>query len=234
MKQLMELTGVSRQVIHFYVKKGLVPPPIRHSRTSAEYTDEHVERILAVRRMREDGFLPLDAIRAALDERDEAYNPPQRLLIAAVRSRFGERKRAPGQQATLALTTAARRCGVPAADIRALAEAELIDLTEDVRGRPRVARDDLWLIEAWAELGKLGFGTDDGFTPADLAIYQRAIEALVREEVTLLTARLADRPPDRIADQIRRVLPLMATVLGQLHDRAVRRFLDTQTGGDDE
>lgn len=225
MKQLIELTGVSRQVIHFYVKQGLVPPPIRRSRTSAEYTEEHVERIRAIRRMREDEFLPLAAIRAALDDRDEAYSSAQRVLIAAVRSRFGARRRGPGRHATVAVATAARRCGVPAAEIAELADAGMIARTEDVRGRPRIARADLWLIELWASLRALGFGTEDGFAPADLAIYQRAIDALVAEEVALLTKRLAERAPARIAAQIERALPLVATLLGQLHDRSVRAFL---------
>lgn len=225
MKQLTQLTGVSRQVIHFYVKKGLVPPPIRHSRTSAEYTDEHVERIREIRRMREEQFLPLDAIRAAIDNRDDGFSPAQRQLIVAVRRRFGGATRRPGQRATTALTTVSRRIGVPVGEIRDLADAGLIELTEETPGRPRMLRDDIWLVELWAELGAIGFGVAEGFRPEDLLLYQRIVDELVRQEVELITERLADQPPRELAEQIKRALPLMTTLLGQLHDRAVRRFL---------
>ncbi len=233
MKQLTELTGVSRQVVHFYIKKGLVPPPIRRSRTSAEYTDEHVARIREIRRMREEQFLPLDAIRAAIDSRDDGYSPSQRVLIAAVRRRFGGAIRRPGQRATVAVATAARRTGVPAAEIRDLVASGLIEHVEDTPGRPRISREDLWLVELWAELSAIGFGTADGFRPTDVRIYQRAVDELVRSEVELITARLAMRPPEQLAQQIERALPLMTALLGQLHDRAVRRFLATRAADSD-
>ena len=225
MKQLTQLTGVSRQVVHFYIKKGLVPPGLRRSRTSAEYTDEHVARIREIRRMRDEQFLPLDAIRAAIDNSDDGYSPPQRQLIAAVRRRFGGATRRPGQRVSVAIATAARRTGLPAAEIRDLVAVGLIEQTEDTPGRPRIPREDLWLVELWAELSAIGFGTADGFRPADVIMYQRAVDELVNREVELITAQLAERPPEQLAEQIERALPLMTTLLGQLHDRAVRRFL---------
>ncbi len=228
MKQLTQLTGVSRQVVHFYIKKGLVPPPIRRSRTSAEYTDEHVARIREIRRMRDEQFLPLDAIRAAIDSRDDGYSPSQRLLIAAVRRRFGGALRRPGQRATVAVSTVARRTGVAAAEIRDLVAAGLIDRVEDAPGRERIAREDVWLVELWAELSAIGFGKADGFRPTDVIMYQQAVEELVRQEVSLITTQLVERPPEQLAQQIERALPLMTSLLGHLHDRAVRRFLATR------
>ena len=88
MKDLCERTGMSRQAIHFYIRKGLVPPGIKRSKTSAEYTEKHVERILLVRRMQEEQFLPLDAIKATLDERDKAFSPPQRRLSRSYRVKY--------------------------------------------------------------------------------------------------------------------------------------------------
>jgi DNA-binding transcriptional MerR regulator len=226
MKQVMELTGLSRQVIHFYVRKGLVPPPLKHGRTSAEYTDEHVERILAVRRMRDEQFLPLDVIRAALDQRDEGYTPAQRRVIASVRGRLGGgAKRSQGRRATLAVTTAARRTGVPVGEIHELADLGLLTLSDDVRGRPRIDRADLWLVEIWGELRANQLGTDDGFPPEHLLIYQRAVDELVRQEVVLLTEVLGQLDPGELAARVERGLPIIAALLGQMHDRAVRRLL---------
>jgi DNA-binding transcriptional MerR regulator len=223
MKQVVELTGMSRQAIHFYIKKGLVPPPIKLSATSAEYTDEHIERILTVRRMREEKFLPLEAIRASLDERDEGFTPAQRRVISAVRSEFSNRKRPKGMRATVSVRTATQRTGASADDIEELIEAELIADHED-DGKRRVARDDLWLLEIWVALRELGFDEDHGFTPADVSLYERHVDALMREEVVMVAERLEELSPEELSRRIERALPLLGTLLGRLHERAVRRF----------
>jgi len=225
MKQLSELTGMSRQAIHFYIKQGLVPPPLNRTRTSAEYTDEHVERIRTIRRMRDEQFLPLAAIRASLDERDEGYTPAQRRVIAGVRAQFGTTKRPVGLRATFAATTVARRTGVSLAEIQALADAGLVEPHADARGGLRLLRTEVWLVELWAELSALGFGGDDGFSPKDLVMYSEHIDAMLRDEVELITKTLADRPPAQLAKQVARVSPLISSLVAQLHSRALKRFL---------
>lgn len=59
---LAELTGTSRETIHFYLRKGLLPRPQKGGRTSAFYGEEHVERLRAIRRLREEKYLPLAVI----------------------------------------------------------------------------------------------------------------------------------------------------------------------------
>lgn len=59
---LSEMTGTSRETIHFYLRKGLLPKPQKGGRTSAFYGDEHVERLRSIRRLREEKYLPLAVI----------------------------------------------------------------------------------------------------------------------------------------------------------------------------
>ena len=66
MRDLCARTGLSRQAIHFYVAQGLVEAPKKTGRTMGYYTEAHVERILLVRRLQEEHFLPLKAIRAMI------------------------------------------------------------------------------------------------------------------------------------------------------------------------
>ncbi len=73
MKDLCERTGLLRQVIHFYIQQGLVPEGHKTGRNMAYYGEEHVERILLVRRLQHERFLPLRAIKALLNEQDEAF-----------------------------------------------------------------------------------------------------------------------------------------------------------------
>ncbi len=74
MADLSRLSGLSRETIHFYLREGLLPRPQKGGRTVAFYTDEHVQRLAAIRRLREEKFLPLAVIRRLLasprNERD--------------------------------------------------------------------------------------------------------------------------------------------------------------------
>lgn len=59
--ELEKLSGVNRSTIHFYLRKGLLSPPIRTGRTMAYYSSRHLEELAAIKRMREEG-LPLSFI----------------------------------------------------------------------------------------------------------------------------------------------------------------------------
>ena len=58
--EIAEKTGVSRRTVHYYVQRGLVPPPVGRGRGSG-YTEQHAERILQVLRLQREG-LSLDTI----------------------------------------------------------------------------------------------------------------------------------------------------------------------------
>ena len=67
MKDLCRLTGLPRQVIHFYIQQGLVPEGHKTGRNMAYYGDEHVRRVRLVRTLQHERFLPLKASRALLE-----------------------------------------------------------------------------------------------------------------------------------------------------------------------
>lgn len=46
--ELVELTGISARTMHYYVKEGLIPRPIRTG-GRARYTDAHLSRLLLIR-----------------------------------------------------------------------------------------------------------------------------------------------------------------------------------------
>jgi DNA-binding transcriptional MerR regulator len=63
--ELARRGGVSRRAIRYYVQEGLLPPPEGLGR-GAFYRPEHLERLVAIRRLQERG-LRLEAIRRHLD-----------------------------------------------------------------------------------------------------------------------------------------------------------------------
>ncbi|MEW5734885.1 MAG: MerR family transcriptional regulator [Thermodesulfobacteriota bacterium] len=68
--QLEKLSGVSRRTIHFYLKEGLLPPPMKTGKTMSYYDETHLKRLFAIAEAKEKG-LPLFAIREELSRMEE-------------------------------------------------------------------------------------------------------------------------------------------------------------------
>lgn len=75
-EQLATLAATPRRTIRFYVQEGLLPPP-DGERRGASYSEAHLERLLAIRRLQQDG-LSLEAIRRRLAGGAESdFVPPR-------------------------------------------------------------------------------------------------------------------------------------------------------------
>ncbi len=64
--KLSSQTGVNIETIRYYEKEGILPAPPRTEGGHRLYTEEHLKRLMFVRRSRELGF-SLDEIRTMLD-----------------------------------------------------------------------------------------------------------------------------------------------------------------------
>jgi DNA-binding transcriptional MerR regulator len=82
-QELADRAEVTTRTIRYYVEQGVLPPP-GYGRP-AEYTEEHVERLVLIKKLKEQ-YLPLDEIRdtlqrLTLDEVEQLIsdptNPPQ-------------------------------------------------------------------------------------------------------------------------------------------------------------
>ena len=63
--ELAEVAGVARRTVRYYVQEELLLPPVGRGR-SAHYTREHLDRLLRVKGMQEQG-MSLQQIRRAMD-----------------------------------------------------------------------------------------------------------------------------------------------------------------------
>ena len=67
MKQLEERTGLGREAIRYYIRQGLLPEPEKPGPNVANYSEDHVERIGLIRKLKDERFLPLGVIKTILD-----------------------------------------------------------------------------------------------------------------------------------------------------------------------
>lgn len=79
MRDLEKASGVSRETIRFYIREGLLPEPDRTHRNSATYNDEHLARLLTIRRLKDERFLPLSVIRSLFAGESPEWLEPQML-----------------------------------------------------------------------------------------------------------------------------------------------------------
>ena len=64
--ELANLTGVSKQTIHFYMREGLLPPPVKTSNNMAYYGPEYIKDIQLIKELKETRYLPLAVIKMIL------------------------------------------------------------------------------------------------------------------------------------------------------------------------
>lgn len=237
MKDLCELTGLPRQAIHFYIQQGLLPQGKKTGRNMAWYGTEHVARLKLIKKLQHERFLPLKAIKALLDGRDERFTSRQRSFLQEVKQEL---------QATLARGSDASRTLIDAqqlmeendvdrADVERLVELGILSASFGPDGSVRVAEDDAWIIQNCGKVRAAGFSRELGFQVDDLASYVEAVDAILERDAKLLSERLADLPPVVAARMIERGMFIFQEFLVRYHASRVRDFFSTiETSGDVE
>jgi len=192
MSELVDASGVPAATIKHYLREGLLPEPIKTSRNMAWYRPETVERIALIRRLQEERFMPLKAIRSVLEEDSD-----QAVALLEVEDSILERALS-GERTRTAPAEVRRAYGVPAEVLDRLAEIGI--LTPNSRG---YSPEDVRIIEAISRFRAGGYDEQTGFTVYDTLRYRAALDDLVREEVDVLMERLGDELSD---EQARRLI----------------------------
>ena len=79
--ELADKAGVTKRTIHYYISKGLLLPP-EGSGVNSLYNDEHLERILLIKKLQAE-YMPLNKIREYILE-----NPKEKVQSNAKEIKF--------------------------------------------------------------------------------------------------------------------------------------------------
>jgi DNA-binding transcriptional MerR regulator len=223
MRDLVRLTGLPRETIHFYMQQGLLPRPLKTGRNTAVYGSEHLERLRRIRELQERQFLPLKAIRAILDETAvEDFTPEQEDLVRRVRATL--RGWTDAQQRPAVAVSNFVPSRVPLVDLRELVRHGLVSV-RGTAGGGSVSEDDAVILECWAQFREAGLGPRQGVAPAELKLYDEAMERLLAREARLALRAYEGAPVEEISRMIEQVGPVIGRLLGALHRKRLRRFL---------
>ena len=222
MSELAEASGVSAGTIKHYLREGLLPEPVKTSRNMAYYPPELVDRIRLIKRLQEERFMPLKAIRRVLED-----NPERAQALVEVEDKIIER----AQRAETSRTSRAeaeRRYGIPREALERLEEIGV--LTPNSRGYGEL---DARMLEAISRFRAGGYDAEIGFTVYDTLRYKDALERLVKEEVEVVLERLAgDVEPDRIVELLEAGTEPLRDLISAMHSKLLveelRRHRDSR------
>ncbi len=229
MRDLCARTGLSRQTIHFYVAQGLLDPPRKTGKTMGYYNEGHVERLQLIRRLQEENFLPLPAIRAMLADEQGGYSRAQRHVLAEAKQKLATVAVVGEEAAPVLLSEVLARCKLPRREAERLAELGLVHLGG--RGaKAKVSAEGAWLLELWGEVRGAGFTEALGVSAELLLIFERGIAQIFEEEKQILAKLAAALPGAQVAQMVDRALPLVNAFLVRAHQRRVRELFQTIGG----
>jgi len=207
--ELAEASGVPVPTIKHYLREGLLPEPVKTSRNMAYYPPEFVERIKLIKQLQEERFMPLKAIRSVLDE-----DPERARALLEVEDRILDRALA-GERTRTSAAEVRERYGIPKEVLDRLEGLEI--LSPNSRG---YLPSDIRIIEAIGRFRAGGYDEQIGFTVYDTIRYKTALEALVREEVEMVTERLAGEvEPERIVEMLEAGAQPLQDLIAALHTK---------------
>jgi DNA-binding transcriptional MerR regulator len=223
MSELAERSGVSAGTIRYYLREGLLGDGVdvlRTSRNMAYYPPEYVERIVLIKRLQEERFMPLRVIKGALEE-----DPERVRALIELEDRILERALVSADDGSRVSRRAVQeRYGVPRNVLERLADIGV--LTPTRRGYDR---DDVKIIEAIAGFRAGGYEEALGFTVYDTLRYRKALEPLVEEEVQALLGRLAGEVEvERAMEIVAAGAEPLRELIGAMHSKLLLAALARQ------
>jgi DNA-binding transcriptional MerR regulator len=195
MSELSEQSGVSAGTIKHYLREGLLGGGDRIQRTSrnmAYYPPDFVERIRLIKRLQEERFMPLRAIKDVIDD-----NPKRAEALVELEDRILARAISAQESGRVSRAEVKRRYDIPDHVLARMDELGVLSPT--TRGYDL---DDVGIIEAISRFRAGGYDESLGFTVYDALRYREHLQPLVEEEVRVLLDRLAGEVPVERAESI--------------------------------
>lgn len=230
MRDLVRVTGLPRETIHFYLAQGLLPKPLKTGRNTAVYGPEHLDRLQRIKDLQERHFLPLRAIKAVLDEGAfGGFSDEQESMLRRVRASMAPALTTSAKGTVLVSTLVPSR--VSKEDLEQMAELGLIEVHG--KGKDAVlSEEDARILSAWSDVHAQFRPDEKDMRPKELQIYDEAVEALVDREAHLLTRRYAEMSGERAAEIIENGEPTIMRLLAALRRKKIAALLRAIPGSE--
>lgn len=236
MRELEQRTGVGRETIRYYLKEGLLPEPERPKPNVAHYSDAHVRAIVAIKKLQADRFLPLAAIKRALNG-DISGLPPETIAYPHFTDLLASRLGAgAGDEGFQPLADVLARHRDVALDIAMLTSVGVIAPRGTGEGA-LVTRLDAQILGLWADMRAAGFSRGLGFEGDVFAEDIKRAQDIAKQDVRNFLSRVQGRLDEvSAAAMAQRGMELSHALRGLFYVKAIlaelrRRFQRDGTNG---
>jgi DNA-binding transcriptional MerR regulator len=180
--ELSKMTGVAKSTILFYVKKGLLPEPVKTSPNMAWYSEECVDKINFIKEMQNRKFVPLDHIKRMMEAIDQDNLHPE-MLLNLNKVLFEDKS---PDDPVYTRKEFLKETGLNEEYLQKLEKLNLIIPTED-DGEQVYGLEDVQTASGLSKMKKFGI------TPEDLEYYPRLIAEIVDEDMNLHHSKFGDK-----------------------------------------
>jgi|GEM_PF-1123601 len=184
--ELAELAGVSLPTIKHYLNEGLIPKPVKTGKTMAYYDRSTVERILLIKKLQQEKFMPLEVIKRVIDFTAD-NEEEQKLNEVVLRIKESEANVPPVSEAYIE-----RRTNYPLNKIKILENKGIICPTTSEDGKYYDATD-LEIIEIMKEREETGFPFDYSLEIG--SIYFEAMKRAMHDAILIFVKNVLDEAP---------------------------------------
>lgn len=219
-KDLAESSGFSRETIRFYILQGLLPPPVKTSLNMGWYTDRHLELLSLIRKLQNERFLPLKAIKSLMqgatdefefsDQQMQVLGELRRLMVTEHRDLVVSED--PGKLAQeMGLSRREQK------ELRALGFAESGIATFS----------DVEVTRVWLQMKEAGLTEERGFSPRDLGYILDLVDSAVTRELEIFQRRIDNMSTAEARKLLDVVIPAINSIFSILHERRLNAYVQT-------
>ncbi|MFW6333708.1 MAG: MerR family transcriptional regulator [Desulfosalsimonas sp.] len=186
---LVRITGVSKETIHYYIRKGVLPRPRKAGKNKADYGGHYVDKIRLIRALRRNYFLPISVIKKLM-EKQNSRSPEERVSFEFITEFIRPLdqllyEEVEGRRAFMAAT------GISGKWLDKMEQWGIIT-GENRSARHCYARDDVIIGKLLVDMERAGLGPRDGFNPEDLRQMTDVLRDFVARNVGKRAENLSD------------------------------------------
>ena len=231
--ELSEITGVARDAIHFYIREGLLPKPVKTKKNMAYYDQSYVDRIKFIKELQNKRFLPLHVIKQILSDSEDSIGMDEIQTILELDGKLFKNMETSPDFKALPIEELASRFALPKEEIEKLKTSGLIVPQEDSDGEV-FGEDAIRIVEIWAKLRQGGFTEERGFSVEILEMYKEIADVLAKRELQLVASKVTGKvSEDEAAKMADIAIPLLNNLIGLLRKQSIVRVVREYDRGEE-
>jgi DNA-binding transcriptional MerR regulator len=219
-RDLVRRTGVSKETVHYYIREGLLPRPRKRGRNTADYDERFVERILLVKELQDNHFLPLSVIKSIIKFQKKSPEYGENLLRLS-----SDHFRPVDRLLPIEIIGEEEFCKATGLGEPWLAKMEAWKIITPVfrKEEKTYSQDDITIGRLVVEMGKIGLGPRDGFDPEALKHYRDLFQEIVAMSYNYFQEATLDRlTPEEYSRRMLQGREIMSTFFYHLYRKLSR------------